>query len=123
VPSPEHGVKWGAGGRERRDKEISMQDSQGDEIPLLTKEEAIAEVRRWLEDERVDPERIFAASGETTIRYKDLIHHLEQETADGRLLLFAISRGRLMKRSRQQEMQRLLGIIAPPPKPEKPSGS
>ncbi len=84
-------------------------------------EQAIAEVRRWLEDEKVDPERIFAASGETTIRYKDLIHHLEQETPDGKLLLFAISRGRLMKKSREQEMQSLLQIIAPPPKPEKPS--
>ena len=92
-----------------------------DEIPLLSKEEAIAEVRRWLEVEGVDPETIFAASGETTIRYKDLIHHLEQETPDGKLLLFAISRGRFMKKSREQEMQALLQIIAPPPRPEKPS--
>jgi len=83
--------------------------------------EAIAEVRRWLEVEGVDPETIFAASGETTIRYKDLIHHLEQETPDGKLLLFAISRGRFMKKSREQEMQALLQIIAPPPRPEKPS--
>ncbi len=100
-----------------------MPDAQDDEIPILTKEEAIAEVRRWLEEEQVAPERIFAASGETTIRYKDLIHHLEQETPDGKLLLFAISRGRLMKRSRQQEMQRLHQIIAPPPEPAEPSGS
>lgn len=100
-----------------------MQDPENDEIPLLTKEEAIAEVRRWLEEEQVDPERIFAASGEATIRYKDLIQHLEQATPDGKLLLFAISRGRLMKRSRRQEMQRLLEIVAPPPKPEKPSAS
>ena len=67
----------------------------------------------------MDPERIFAASGETKIRYKDLIHHLEQETPDGKLLLFAISRGHLMK-SRKQEMQALLQIVAPPPKPEAP---
>ena len=55
-----------------------MQDSQDDEISLLSKEEAIAEVRRWLEKDKVDPEKIFAASGETTIRYKDLIHHLSR---------------------------------------------
>jgi len=98
-----------------------MADVQDDEIPLLTKEEAIAEVRKWLDKEKVDPERIFATSGETTIRYKDLPHHLEQETPDGKLLLFAISRGRLMKRSREQQMQDLLQIIGQPPKPEKPS--
>jgi hypothetical protein len=100
-----------------------MEDPQPDEIPLLTKEEAIAEVRRWLEVEKVDPERIFAAPGETTIRYKDLICHLEQETPDGKLLLFAISRGRLMKRSRDQEMQALLQIIPQPSKPEAPPAS
>jgi hypothetical protein len=100
-----------------------MPDTQDDEIPLLTREEAIAEIRRWLEVEQVDPERIFAASGETTIRYQDLIHHLEDETPDGKLLLFAISRGRFMKKSRDQEMEELLQIIAPPPKPEKPSAS
>jgi hypothetical protein len=90
-----------------------MHDSQDDEISLLTKEEAVAEIRRWLEEDKVDPEKIFAAFGETTIRYKDLIQHLEQETPDGKLLLFAISRGRLMKMSREQEMQALLQIIAP----------
>ncbi len=93
-----------------------------DEIVLLSKEEAIAEVRRWLEVEKVDPERIFAAFGETTIRYKDLIHHLERETPDGKLLLFAISRGRAMKKTRDQELQALVQIIAPPSKPGKPSG-
>lgn len=98
----------------------AMQEAQNDEIRLLSKEEAIAEVRRWLEVERVDPERLFAAFGETTIRYKDLIHHLEQETPDGRLLLFAISRGRAMKSRLDQEMRALLQIIAPPPEPEKP---
>jgi hypothetical protein len=100
-----------------------MPDTQDDEIPLLTREEAIAEVRRWLEVEQADPETIFAASGETAIRYKDLLHHLEQETPDGKLLLFAISRGRFMKKSRDQEMEELLQIIAPPLKPERPSGS
>jgi hypothetical protein len=97
-----------------------MRDSQDDEISLLSKEEAVAEVRRWLEEDKVDPEKIFAASGETTIRYKDLIRHLEQETPDGKLLLFAISRGRVMKGSRDREMKELLQIIAPPPEPEKP---
>lgn len=94
-----------------------------DEIPLLSKEEAIAVVRRWLEKEKVDPEKIFAASGDMTIRYKDLLQHLEQETPDGKLLLFAISRGRLMKQAREQEMQALLQIVSRPPKPEEPSTS
>ena len=96
-----------------------------DEIPLLSKEEAIAEVRKWLVVEEVDPERIFAVSGDTTIRYKDLIFHLEQETPDGKILLFAISRGRLIKQTRDRELQALLDIAAPLPKPktEKPSTS
>ena len=98
-----------------------MNEEQPDEIPLLSKDEAIAEVRRWLEVEKVDPEKIFTAFGEATIRYKDLIQHLEHETPDGKLLLFAISRGRLMKKSRAQEMQSLLQIITPP-KPQEPSG-
>ncbi len=102
---------------------MGQEETQQDEIPLLSKEDAIAEVRTWLEVEKVDPERIFAAFGETTIRYKDLIHHLEQETPDGTLLLFAISRGRIMKKSRDQEMRALLQVIAQPPKPGKPSGS
>ncbi len=97
--------------------------STHDTIPLLSKEEAIAEVRRWLEVEKTDPERIFAAFGETTIRYKDLIAHLEQETPDGKFLLFAISRGWTMKKSREEEMQALLQIIGRPPKPNEPSGS
>lgn len=100
-----------------------MPDPQDDEIPLLTKDEAVAKVRRWLDGEMVDPEKIFAASGETTIRYKDLVHHLEEETPDGKLLLFAISRGRVMKKTRDREMQAFLQIIAQPSKPEKPSGS
>ncbi len=98
-----------------------MADTDPDDIPLLTKDEAIAEVRRWLEVEQVDSEKIFAAFGETTIRYKDLIAHLEQDTPDGKLLLFAISRGHVMKKSRDQEIQALLQIIAPPEKPPRPS--
>jgi len=111
------------GSTDNRGEEIAMPGAQDDEIPLLTKEEAIAEVRRWLEEDKVDPEKIFAASGETTIRYKDLIQHLEQETPDGKLLLFAISRGRVMKKSRDQKMEELLQIITPPRRQEKPSGS
>ena len=86
-----------------------------DEVPLLSKAEAIAEVRRWLEAERVDPEGVFAASAEGTIRYRDLIDHLERETPDGRLLRFAISRGRLLKRERQQAMRQFLQIAPKPP--------
>ncbi|MBI4574618.1 MAG: hypothetical protein HY713_15185 [candidate division NC10 bacterium] len=97
-----------------------MEEQDQDEIPLLTKEEGIAEVRRWLDAEKVDPEKIFATFGETTIRYKDLIPHLEGETPDGKLLLFAISRGRAMKKTRDREMEALFQIIAPPPKPGTP---
>ena len=100
-----------------------MEEHDRDDIPLLTKDEAIAEVRRWLEVEKVDPEKIFAAFGETTIRYKELISHLEQETPDGKLLLFAISRGRVMKETRDREVEALLQIISPPAKPGKPRAS
>lgn len=82
----------------------------------------LAEVRRWLEVEKVDPETIFAASGEMMIRYKDLIHHLEHETPDGKLLLFAICRGRVMKRSGGQQAQALLQIDTSRPQTDKPSG-
>jgi predicted XRE-type DNA-binding protein len=101
----------------------SMHDAPDDEIPLVTKEEAVAEVRRWLEVEKVDPEKIFAVLGDTTIRYKDLMPHLEQETPDGKLLLFAISRGRLIKKAREQEIRALLDIAAPPPKPQGPAAT
>ncbi len=94
-----------------------MEEPDRDEIPLLTKDEAIAEVRRWLEVEQVDPEKIFAAFGEMTIRYKDLIPHLEQDTPDGSLLRLAISRGRVMKKTRNREMEAMLQIISPLPPP------
>lgn len=96
-----------------------MEDATDSDIPLLTKEEAIAEVHRWLEVEKVDPEKIFATFGKTTICYKDLISHLEQETPDGMLLRLAISRGRVMKKTRDRELEALLQIISPPP----PSGT
>lgn len=92
-----------------------MEEHNREEIPLLTKDDAIAEIRRWLEVEKVDPEKIFAALGETTIRYKDLIPHLEEDTPDGKLLLFAISRGRAMKQTRDRELDAMLQIIIPPP--------
>jgi len=88
-------------------------ESSDDEIPLVTTDEAIAEVRRWLEVERVDPEGIFTALGETVIRYRDLIGLLEAGTPDGELLRFAISRGRLMPR-RPWSDSGLLQIASPP---------
>jgi hypothetical protein len=91
------------------------QRTDENDFPLLSQEEAIAEVRRWLDVERVDPERIFTASAEGTIRYKDLIDHLERETPDGKLLRLAISRGRLIKQERQQVMASFLQIATPPP--------
>lgn len=104
--------------------ERSAEDEQGGvDIPLLSKEEAIAEVRRWLDVEQVDPERIFSQMGDQIVRYKDLISHLEQETPDGKLLRFSISRGRVMKRARDPGMRTLLQIITPPPSPEEPSSS
>ena len=93
-------------------------ESSSDEVQLLSKAEAIAEVRRWLEVDRVDPEKVFVAAGESAIRYKDLIPHLEQETPDGKLLLFAISRGRGMRASRAAGAKALLNILPQPPKPE-----
>jgi len=101
-----------------------------DDVPLVSKEEAIAEVRRWLDMEGVDPEGIFTASGDQTVRYRDLIAHLEQETADGNLLRFAISRGRMMKTERRRAQQALFQIASEPgrpgsggvpPKPEGPA--
>ena len=71
------------------------------EPPLLSKEEAIAEVKRWFERYKIDPNQIFARAGERVVRYGDLIPHLEQETEEGRLLLRAISRGRVIRHQRE----------------------
>ncbi len=100
-----------------------MEDLDSDDMPILSKEEAVLEVRHWLEVERIDPQRIFTQVGEETVRYKDLIPHLEGETPDGRLLLFAISRARLMRASRNRRMHGLLPIDDPPGTPEKSSPS
>ncbi len=94
-----------------------MTEPEPEEVPLVSLEEAVAEVKRWLEVERVDPDRVFAASGDTTIRYKDLIDHLQRETPDGRLLRFAISRGRLLRQGREEARRALLQITDPPGKP------
>jgi hypothetical protein len=97
-----------------------VSEQEPDEILLVSTEEAIAEVRRWLDVEKIDPEAIFTAAGSQVIRYKDLVAHLEQETPDGRLLRFSISRGRVMTRERAQSLQSLLQIGPPqsPPKTE-----
>lgn len=76
-------------------------DPEQTEPPLLTKEEAIAEVKRWIERYKIDPNQIFARTGKLAVRYGDLIPHLEQETDEGRLLLRAISRGRLIRQQRE----------------------
>jgi hypothetical protein len=91
-----------------------MEPHDRDNIPLVTKEEAIAEVRRWLEVEKVDPERVFTQMGDQIIRYRDLVACLEQDTPDGKLLRFAISRGRVMKSERSRALQHLLQIAPPP---------
>ena len=91
-----------------------MGEDGSSDIPLVSMEEAIAEVRRWLDVEEMDPEAVFTATGDQTVRYKDLIAHLEQETPDGRLLRFAISRGRGIKRERGQDQRSLLQITPPP---------
>lgn len=83
-------------------------------VPLMSKDETIAEVRRWLEVERVDPEAIFSATGDHVIRYKDLIAHLDQDTPDGRILRFAISRGRVMTRDGIRSRSPLLEIAPLP---------
>ena len=83
------------------DEEAPAPEGEDAEPRLLTKEEAIHEVNRWFEQYRIDPNQIFARSGELIVRYGDLIHHLEQETEDGRLLLRAISRGRVIRQQRR----------------------
>lgn len=91
-----------------------MEPQDLDDIPLMGKDEAIAEVRRWLEVEKVDPERVFTQMGDQVVRYRDLVAHLEQDTPDGKLLRFAISRGRLMKSERSRTLQHLLRIAPSP---------
>ncbi|HWQ69303.1 MAG TPA: hypothetical protein VN494_05005 [Patescibacteria group bacterium] len=84
----------------RQDHEPIPPDTEEGEPPLLTKEEAIAEVKRWIERYKIDQNQVFARIGEMVIRYGDLIPHLEQETDEGRLLLRAISRGRVVRQQR-----------------------
>jgi hypothetical protein len=91
-----------------------MEPQDLDGIPLVSTEEAIAEVRRWLEVEKVDPERVFTQTGDQVVRYGDLVAHLEQDTPDGTLLRFAISRGRVMKSERSGTLQHLLPIAPSP---------
>ena len=83
------------------DEEARAVDRDEAEPPILTKQEAIDEVKRWFQQYKIDPDQIFARSGKLIVRYGDLIHHLEQETEDGRLLLRAISRGQVIRRQRQ----------------------
>ncbi len=82
------------------DGEAPATEPEQADLPLLTKEEAIAEVKRWFERYKIDSNQIFARAGEQVIRYGDLIPHLEQETEEGRLLLRAISRGRVIRQQR-----------------------
>ena len=91
-----------------------MEPQDLDDIPQVTKEEAIAEVRRWLDVEKVDPDRIFTQMGDQVIRYGDLVARLEQDTLDGKLLRYAISRGRIMKTDQSRALQHLLQIALPP---------
>lgn len=71
-----------------------------EELPLVSVEEAVAEVRRWLTVERVDPEQIFAMADARMIYYKDLIPLLEAGGEESRLIRFAISRGQAIRRTR-----------------------
>ncbi len=99
-PSPEAGDPTADEPR-RADDETGAAGSEDAEPPLLSKEQAIAEVRRWIERYRIDPNQIFARAGHLIIRYGDLIPHLEQETDEGRLLLRAISRGQVIRKQRE----------------------
>ncbi len=99
-----------------------MESEDRDDISLVSAEEAIAEVRRWLEVDKVDPERIFTQTGDQVIRYKDLIACLEQDTPDGKLLRFAISRGRVMRSERSRALQHLLQIARSPAAGGQPAG-
>ena len=84
-----------------KNDEACTADQEGAEPPLLTTEEAIAEVKRWIEEHRIDPNQIFARTGALVVRYGDLVAHLEQETDEGRLLIQAISRGRVIRQQRK----------------------
>ena len=84
----------------RADDEARPADPEEAEPPMLSKEEAIAEVKRWIELHKIDPNQIFARTGELVVRYGDLIPHLEQQTDQGRLLLLAISRGQVIRQQR-----------------------
>jgi hypothetical protein len=97
-----------------------VESSEQDDIPLVSVEEAIAEVRQWLEADGVDPEGVFTAMGDQVVRYKELEYHLRSGTPDGRLLRFAISRGRAMRAERRQATARLLQIGHPPAPPGSP---
>jgi len=85
------------------DREFPTVNPEEAEPPLLTKDQAIAEVKRWIERYKIDPNQIFARTAELVVRYGDLIPHLEQETDEGRLLLRAISRGRVIRQQREFE--------------------
>ena len=82
------------------DEEARAVDREEAEPPILTKQEAIDEVKRWFEQHKIDPNQIFARAGDQIVRYGDLIPHLEQETGEGRVLLRAISRGRVIRKQR-----------------------
>ena len=77
-----------------------MSDPLEEDLPPVSVEEAVAEVRRWLEVERVDPEQIFAMADARMIYYKDLIPLLEAGGEDSRLIRFAIARGQAIRRAR-----------------------
>ena len=83
------------------DGESPSPKGEDSEPPLLTKEEAIVEVKRWFARYKINPDQIFARTGDQVVRYSDLIPLLEQDTDEGRLLLRAISRGRVSREQRQ----------------------
>jgi len=97
-------------------------EDDGEAVELLSTAEAVLLVRRWLEAEGADPEAIFVATGESTLRYKELIPHLTEETEDGRLIRLALSRGRSLRGGRGAGAG---GCTAPPPRsaPDPPAGS
>jgi len=94
-----------------------MSDLPEEDLPLVSAEEAVTEVRRWLEVERVDPEQIFAMADARMIYYKDLIPLLEAGGEESRLIRFAIARGRAIRRARGTP-----GLLRITP-PETPGGN